>query len=331
MIMPENEKILKTKNDNAPISEKVEVLFCSQQNDWAMLAQNYDGLDNAVYKEIVFDGFILRLQYNPARVHSSTAKTDVATIKERPCFLCSRNLPEVQRAVEYFRDYTILVNPFPIFNKHLTIACTQHTPQRIDGRIKDMLRIAIDLQDYVILYNGPQSGASAPDHLHFQTGTKGTLPIEFDVRSFPGKKNMKEDSYGVIYTMDRYVRKAIIFQSDNIEWLADRFESLLKFMKTLSPNCLLDEPMMNIIAFYEDDKWSLIVFPRIAHRPSLFYEKGERQILFSPGTVDFGGLLILPRKEDFDKLNRELIEKMLEEITWSDLLWEKLLQQINLK
>ena len=312
-------------------SLKVEALFCSQRNDWAMLAQNYDGLDNAVYKEIVFDGFTMRLQYNPARVHSSTAKTDAASIKERPCFLCSHNLPTVQRAVEYFRDYTILVNPFPIFNKHLTIACTQHTPQRIDGRIKDMLRMAIDLQDYVILYNGPQSGASAPDHLHFQAGTKGTLPIEDDIRFFEGQKNLREDSCGTIFTMDRYARKAIIFQSDDIEWIVDRFESLLKSMEKLSPNYQLYEPMMNVIALYENNKWSLIVFPRIAHRPSLFYEKGERQILFSPGTVDFGGLLILPRKEDFDKLNRELIEKMLEELTWSDLLWEKLLQQINIK
>ena len=317
---------------------KVEALFCSQRNDWDMLAQNYDGLNNAVYKEIVFDGFSMRLQYNPARIRSSTAKTDAASIKERPCFLCSRNLPAVQRAVDYFRDYTILVNPFPIFSKHLTITCTQHSPQLIDGRIKDMLRMAIDLQDYVILYNGPQSGASAPDHLHFQAGTKGTLPIENDIRLFKGKNFLREDSNETIFTMERYARKAIVFQSENIEWIADCFESLLKSMETLSPNyqlstvnCQLYEPMINLIAFYEDSRLSLIVFPRIAHRPSFFYEKGERQIVFGPGTVDFGGLLILPRKEDFDKLNRELIEKMLEELTWNDLLWEKLLQQINIK
>ena len=311
-----------------------------------MLVQNYDGLDNAVYKEIVFDGFPMQLQYNPGRVLSSTAKTDAASIKARPCFLCSHNLPEVQSAVDYFRDYTILMNPFPIFGKHLTIACTQHTPQRIDGRIKDMLRMAVDLQDYVILYNGPQSGASAPDHLHFQAGIKNTLPIENDIRSFPGKKILKQESCGTIFTMEQYVRKTIIFQSDNIEWLTDGFESLLNSIEKLthpletqpqpsetpSPNyqtvnCQLSEPMMNLIAIYEDKRWTLIVFPRIAHRPSLFYEKGERQILFSPGTVDFGGLLILPRKEDFDKLNRDIIEKMFEELTWDDSLWEKLLQQ----
>ena len=321
---------MNTKNDNTTISEKVESLFCSQQIDWDLLAKNYDELNNAIYKEIVFDGFSMRLQYNPARIRSSTAKTDAVSIKERPCFLCSRNLPVVQRAVDYFRDYTILVNPFPIFNKHLTIACTQHTPQLIDGRIKDMLRMAIDMQDYVILYNGPQSGASAPDHLHFQAGTKGTLPIENDIRLFKGKKLLREDSHGTIFTMERYARKAIVFQSDNIGWLTDCFESLFKSLETLSPNCQLYEPMMNLIAFYEDSRLSLIVFPRIAHRPSAFYEKGERQIVFGPGTVDFGGLLILPRKEDFDKINRELIEKMLEELTWSDLLWEKLLQQTYL-
>ena len=320
---------MNTENDKTSISGKAEALFRSQQNEWAMLAQNYGGLDKAVYKEIVFDGFSMQLQYNPGRVQSSTAKTDAASIKERPCFLCSRNLPEVQKAVEYFRDYTILVNPFPIFNKHLTIACTQHTPQRIDGRIKDMLRMVIDFQDYVILYNGPQSGASAPDHLHFQAGVKGALPVENDIRFFNGKETLIEDSYGTISTMNRYVRKAIVFQSDNIEWLTGRFESLLKSMKTLSPNCQSEEPMMNLIAFHEDNRLSLIVFPRIAHRPSLFYEKGQRQILFSPGTVDFGGLLILPRKEDFDKINKEHIETMLKELTWNNTPWKKLLETLN--
>ena len=314
--------MLKTENNKTSISEKTETLFRSQLNDWAMLTQNYGELNNAMYKEIVFDGFTIRLQYNPGRTPSSTAKTDAAFIKERPCFLCSCNLPEAQRSVDYFRDYTILVNPYPIFQKHLTIACKQHSPQRIAGRIKDMLRMAVDLQGYVILYNGPQSGASAPDHLHFQAGTKGTLPIENDIRSFSGKKILKEDCDGVIFTMEQYVRKAIIFQSNNTGWLSGHFESLLS---SIQKN---DEPKINLIASYDNNLWTLIIFPRTAHRPSLFYEEGERQILFSPGTVDFGGLLIFPRKEDFDKINRDLIEKMFEELTWSDLNWEKLLQQI---
>ena len=309
------------------LAEHVENLFHSQRNEWKTVAQNYDELNTSLHKEITSEGFSLLLQCNPGRIRSSAAKVDVASILGRPCFLCPANLPEEQKSIDYSPDYNILINPYPIFEKHLTIACKKHTPQLIKGRIKDMLRLANDLQDYVILYNGPRSGASAPDHFHFQAGKKGLLPIEKDIRIFSGKKILKEEQHGAIYTMNRYIRNTLIYQSNNIEWLENSFESLLQSLSMLpvaqngnNPDTPIpvtqdDEPMLNLIALYEDNQWSLIVFPRAAHRPSLYYEKGERQILFSPGAVDFGGLLIFPRKEDFDKINMELIESMFDELT----------------
>ena len=138
------------------LAEYVEELFRSQRNEWKTVAQNYDGLNTVLQKEIVFDGFGLQIQCNPKRIRSSVAKTDAASILERPCFLCPANLPEEQKSIDYLHDYNILVNPFPIFEKHFTIASKQHTPQRIEGRIRDMLRLANDLQDYVILYRSEE-------------------------------------------------------------------------------------------------------------------------------------------------------------------------------
>ena len=329
---------------NKKISGLVEELFSSQRNEWDMLTQNYDGLSTILQKEIIFDGFGLQLQCNPERIRSSVAKTDAVSILERPCFLCPANLPEKQKAIEYLHDYNILVNPFPIFRKHFTIADKQHKPQLIEGRIRDMLQLAIDLQDYIILYNGPASGASAPDHFHFQAGIKGVLPIEKDFHNFPGKKILKEEAQGVIYSMEQYLRKTIVYQSNSTEWLVNSFTTLFQYLeelipptqnngplKKITPITQCDEPMFNILTFYEDKQWNLVVFPRAAHRPSLYYEKGERHILFSPGVVDFAGLLIFPRKEDYDKINRNIIESIFKELTISDPLWAELLRQLNAK
>ena len=329
---------------NKKISGLVEEIFSSQRNEWDMLAQNYDGLNNVLQKEIAFDGFSLQIQCNPSPIRSSVAKTDAVSILKRPCFLCPTNLPEKQKAIEYLHDYNILVNPFPIFIKHFTIADKHHKPQLIEGRIRDMLQLAIDLQHYTILYNGPASGASAPDHFHFQAGVKGVLPIEKDLLNFPGKKILKEEQQGVIYSMEQYLRKAIVYQSNSSEWLSKNFATLFQHLEEIIPptqnngplkkitsltQC--DEPMFNILTLYEDKQWKMVVFPRAAHRPSLYYEKGERHILFSPGVVDFAGLLIFPRKEDYDKINRNIIESMLEELTISDPLWAELLRQLNTK
>jgi hypothetical protein len=323
------ELLARQSNNTISRGRMIDKLLRSQQREWPELARNYEGLNDVVYKTIIFKGVFIRLQYNPGRIRSATAKIDAADISKRPCFLCPANQPEEQKAIDYFRDYIILVNPFPIFEKHLTISCKQHTPQRIEGRIKDMLRMAVDLQDYVILYNGPASGASAPDHLHFQAGIRGMLPVESDLLVFPGKKILKEESRGTIYTMEQYFRKTLVYQSDDVEWLSGCFESLMYYLGIIVPASQQNgEPMINMIAFYEDNQWTLVVYPRIAHRPSLFYEKGERQILFSPGVVDFGGLLIFPLKEDFNIMNGKLIEEIFGELTLSDSLMEKLLNYI---
>ena len=317
----------KMKDKNPAIY--VEELFYAQRTEWDTISQNYDRLITVIQKEVIFDEFGLQLQYNPERIRSSIAKVDTASILERPCFLCPANLPKEQKAIDYLHNYNILVNPFPIFTKHLTIATKQHTPQRIDGRIKDMLRLAYDLQNYVILYNAPRSGASAPDHFHFQAGVKGMLPIEKDIYTFTGKKIIKKEQHGILYEMEHYLRKTLVYQSNDREWLTNRFQSLIQLLKELIPDRQNDEPMLNLIVLYENEQWSMIVFPREAHRPSLYYEKGERQILFSPGVVDFGGLLIFPRKEDFDKINSKLLDDMFKELTISDHLWKELSKQLT--
>jgi hypothetical protein len=67
----------------------------------------------------------------------------------------------------------------------------------------------------------------------------------------------------------------------------------------------LDEPMLNILAYFENDEWLIHIFPRILHRPGQYFESGDKQILLSPAAVDMGGVLITPREEDYLKISRE--------------------------
>ncbi len=156
-----------------------ELLIADQLGNWELAKNNYNGLKKIILREIVFDNdFRIKIQFNPERIRSSAAKVDAISIQERPCFLCMKNLPPEQRWVDFKGKFNILVNPFPIFTKHLTIASKEHTNQRIDGYFDYLLQISESLSDYVVFYNGAQCGASAPDHFHFQAGIKGFLPIE---------------------------------------------------------------------------------------------------------------------------------------------------------
>ncbi|MEG1539745.1 MAG: DUF4922 domain-containing protein, partial [Muribaculaceae bacterium] len=153
-------------------SKEIATLLEDQLLVWDTAKNNYDALKGVNVKELKLGQSTVKVQFNPARITSSAAKVDTKSLKERKCFLCKANLPAVQKGIAWGDNYTILVNPFPIFPKHLTIPCNDHVDQRILSRIGDMMEIATDLDEYTLFYNGPKCGASAPDHMHFQAGNK---------------------------------------------------------------------------------------------------------------------------------------------------------------
>jgi ATP adenylyltransferase/5',5'''-P-1,P-4-tetraphosphate phosphorylase II len=275
---------------NNILQKSVNQLFDEQLTNWKLARENYRALEKVEIKTVIVDGCEYKVQFNPARIISSAAKVDEQSIRERKCFLCAENRPPEQKGISFNGRYTILVNPYPIFPRHLTIPALEHTPQRIASRFGDMMDLAQQLDDYTIFYNGPKCGASAPDHFHFQVGNKGFLPIE---------KN-------------RNMRNVICIESDNRTDLLDRFQQIYEDMKQQMEED--DEPMMNIIVWYESAKWVVCIFPRKKHRPSCYSAEGEDNLLISPASVDLGGVWIIPREKDFRKITAENISRILDEV-----------------
>ena len=247
-------------------------LLLEQLQEWEQVRLNYEALANVESKDFSFDGFVIKVQFNPGRIQSSSAKVDTKSIQERKCFLCPANLPLVQKGIPFENTYQILVNPFPIFPQHFTIPTYEHVDQLVLNRYKEMLALAKDLNEYTFFYNGHKCGASAPDHAHFQAGSKGFMPIEF---------------FNKLY-------------------------SLLEIKEGEK------EPMMNIISWFEDDKWLSCIFPREKHRPACFFAEGDENILISPASVDLGGVFITPLEKDFNKITSEDIQLILKEVSISD-------------
>jgi len=240
-------------------------------------------------KTLDVNGHLYKVQFNPARIVSSAAKVDPESIRERKCFLCSENRPPEQKGVPFKGQYTILINPYPIFPRHLTIPSLEHMPQLIAPRFGDMLDLAQELDDYVVLYNGPKSGASAPDHFHFQAGNKGFLPIE----------------------NDRNWENVIRIESGNKQEMLNRFQQIYESLP-LQPDDI--EPMLNILTWYERGKWTTSVFPRKKHRPACYFAEGDANLLISPAAVDMGGVFITPLEKDFEKITAENVADILEEV-----------------
>ena len=293
-------------------SKKARELIREQIGEWDLAAKNYASLKKVKVKAFDYGDYHIDIQFNPERIISSAAKVDTKSIEARPCFLCEKNLPAQQRGLYFKNEYIVLVNPFPIFPEHLTIPHISHTDQRISGNFGSMLELAAELDDFVLFYNGPKCGASAPDHLHFQAGIKGFLPIETDFLNNKCCKEIRRIGSVTISHWPDYQRGIISLKSKDRDNLIECFNQIYSKLQISQPDEV--EPMLNILAIFKQGEWIIHIFPRTLHRPTQYFETGERQFILSPASVDMGGVLITPREEDFTKISKEDIRDIFNQV-----------------
>lgn len=276
----------------------------AQRAEWPLAARNFDALEGVEVRSIAMPGMDIKVQFNPARIVSSGAKVDARSLAERPCFLCEKNRPAEQRGIDW-RGYTVLVNPFPIFPRHLTIPAVVHTPQRIQGRVADMLALAAELPGYTVFYNGPRCGASAPDHMHFQAGNSDFLPIWQALDAAP-LRTVADDGAGTRLSVCTALPVNVFVVDAATPEAGERmFDRLYRVLPEGE-----EEPMMNLLAAGS----RLVVVPRKRHRPSFYGTEGDGCMLLSPASVDMGGAFITPRREDFDRLDAQLLARVFDEL-----------------
>ena len=254
----------------------------------------------------------LKVQFNPARIVSTGAKIDKHTLGERPCFLCERNRPKEQMTKQIDDHFQLLVNPFPILPVHFTIPATKHQPQSIYRHYGEMHRLLSLHSELMVFYNGPKCGASAPDHLHFQAGTSGVLPLQTNwqrlSRNLTDVISLTDEEK--ISVLSDFLVPAFVIISKSEDSDEELFHRLYRSMPMRGDE---SEPMMNIIAWRKGEEFISVVIPREKHRPDAYFAEGEAQMMVSPGALDMAGLIITPREEDFSKINLDKATALLRE------------------
>lgn len=296
------------------LADKMREMLCEQAGSWELLRRNREDLARAQTRRFSFDRFRIDAAFNPTRAASSLARTDENSIRGRRCFLCRSNRPAEQAGIRFDDRFEILCNPFPIFPEHFTIIHDDHRPQQILDSFPTMLKLARDIATrYTVFYNGPQCGASAPDHLHLQAGTRGFMPLdeEYDrIKSFVAERDTV-----ACFTSTGYIRPFISLESSDPAALDAAFRRIYTAFQRLTHR--RDEPMLNLIARFDKGVWRAILFPRVKHRPSFYFADDHSRMLLSPGTVDVGGVITLVREEDFQRLSKEHLTRMFHEISAS--------------
>ncbi len=291
--------------------------FNRQLETWDMASRNFRDLQNIMTRDLNDGSTHITLQFNPTRIVSTGAAMDKATLSERPCFLCKENRPKEQLVKHLDDNFDLLVNPYPILPLHFTIPARRHLPQRIIDSYSEIQTILAHYPDIMVFYNGPESGASAPDHLHFQAGTNGILPLQKAWHSLQREittiHSLNEDEE--ISLINTWHCPALLIRSHSVEGGNELFRRVYNALTNRDDS---PEPMMRIVSWLGDGQLMTVVFPRGKHRPDCYYAENDSKLIVSPGALDMAGLIITPRKEDFERITATVARDILREVSLSD-------------
>lgn len=304
-------------------SEHINSIIESQLEAWPLASDNFFNLRKAERRKIRLGSLDAAVQYNPARIRSTGAAVDAASIARRPCFLCKSNRPSEQITVDWFDGWELLVNPYPILPVHFTIASARHEPQ--GGIPLDMASMAEAAPDLVIFYNGSRAGASAPDHLHVQGVLKTELPLPglAEEHHDPAEGGLKSSEQMDIDVPFHFISAVVTPDRAGMRTLAHASNAFGIDVETGKR----DKGLVN--AFFWIDSRGLLrilIVPRKAHRPACYNAPESERMLISPGAIDMTGLVIVPRKEDFDRINEETLRKIYSEVAFADALPDEIRQ-----
>ena len=290
--------------------------FNRQMETWSLARHNFRDLQRVLTRDLNMDGWSLTVQFNPARMVSTGAKIDKASISQRPCFLCQKNRPEEQLIKRLDENFEILVNPYPILPVHYTIPSLCHKPQSIKENFTEIHKLLCLFSDIMVFYNGPKCGASAPDHAHFQAGSRDVTPLQKSwqrlTRNLSTIYSLNDDED--ISLIEDWFCPALLVRSRSAETGERLFR---RIYDALPMNESDTEPMLNIVAWRHADTFLTVVFPRRKHRPDCYSAEGDSRLLVSPGALDMSGLIITPREEDFNKLTADRAVAVLQEVALS--------------
>jgi hypothetical protein len=277
--------------------ERVEDLRRRQELAWPLLAAGVRGLDAAETRRVDAGGRDVLVRHVPHRAASTTAAVNAASVAKRPCFLCAANMPPEEEGLPFSNDFTIYANPFPVVEKHLTVVHKEHRPQRILEALSPMLDLALALPGFFAAYNGPECGASAPDHQHLQAGALDELPVAAAVRENAGAAACW---------------RALLFRGPRarVEEDARRAIEVSAEVTARGP-----EPLLNAAAFGAGGDLNVLLFPRSKHRPEAFFT-GELRV--SPAALDMCGVLVAPFAKDFAKLDGPRVADLCREVSVPD-------------
>ena len=315
--------------------DRIHKFVGDQLSQWPLACGNFRALKDVKVREVEVGGLTVKLQFNPARMISSAAKLSKEDLAKRRCFLCRENRPPEQIMLRFEgrkgKKYDILVNPYPIFPDHLVIAKSRHTDQSIWHRYIDMLDLARKYSGYTFFYNGPKSGASAPDHHHFQGAPKGLMPLENDINACISQdaaalEYLTSVQDARLYHYKRFATGVFVLRAETAKSAAKLFYRLLDCADVPEGE---PEPLFNLFSWWADGEFRSIIIFRRSHRSHHYFSEGPDHLTMSPGCADMGGVFIVPVPEEYDKLTSELLSEMVEEVTISRSDEKKMLDRLT--
>lgn len=305
--------LLETAEPATELPLRIDALLGQQRANWGRFRQGELALESMQTKKYIQDEGHIIVQSNPGRRESTLARVDPVSVSRRPCFLCPENIPGEERGLA-FGDLVILPNPSPVVRRHCTIPSREHAPQRLLGRIGDMLDLAEALgPEMLVFYNGPRCGASAPDHFHFQACDTHGVPLFAHL-----PQGTAHESFG---------RRMLVFSHEDAGSVAGQLSQAIEALSSQSEDDA--EPMINVISLHRDGRHLAVMFPRARHRPECYFARDDSRIAVSPAALEMGGILVVAEPDHFERVDQATALGIYQEVSLDEEQFERLCEAVG--
>ncbi len=146
-----------------------------------------------------------------------------------------------------------------------------------------------------------------------------SLPVEYELwetgeleRRASASKEFKDGLR--LFAVEALKRTVLVLTGND----ADGLERLIgRILGMLPLDNGMPEPDLNLIGKFDGERFGIHIIPRRKHRPSCYYAAGDHCILVSPGAADMGGLVVVTREEDLEKLDISTVESIYGEVGYA--------------
>jgi len=161
--------------------------------------------------------------------------------------------------------------------------------------------------------------------MHFQAAPAEEFPLLEAIRDKHRLLRLRSDDFLEVAELMFYGCRYLVARGANRGGLCDVIEGFIAALDARQPG---GGDLVNIMVRHGSGGWEVVLCGRSKHRPHCFFADEEDRLLVSPACVELAGVVVAPRREDYERINGQVLAQIFSEVTLSKSVFEEVVREL---